>query len=106
MAQGLRAHRLVQEEWVPSLIQEELTGLEAKPGYHSCRAHALELVFCERRSHCNEQPVDHSQQSTAPPPPQLERSPRRSEDPAQPKANKENCEFKSATIKKKKEVVR
>ena len=72
-----------------------------KPMHHSYWACALEPALCNTRSHGHEKPVGHKQQGS-PHSPQLQRSPCRSEDPAQPKVNKENYKVKSSTIKKKK----
>ena len=48
--------------------------------------HTLELVLCNKRSHCNEKPLHHNESS--PHLPQLEKSPSNNEDSAQPKIKK------------------
>ena len=45
-----------QGKWVQSLVQEDTTGHRTKPMCHSHLDCTPELVLCNRRSHCNENP--------------------------------------------------
>ena len=62
MVQGLRIHLPMQRTHVRSLVWEDPTCQRAtKVMCHNYGARTLELVLCNKRSHCNEKPRHHNE---------------------------------------------